>query len=182
MKSLLATLLLLCSTLQAHELHDNQVTVVLHEQHSIAVALLLDFAGLLQHVMAPDANPAEFLALVAAQGPEQLEAGITLLKSQVQQGLVIRNSGELLALSQWQWPTTVVIHAALREQVMAALLDGSPAVENPALQVRAVASDLLPIKRLTLELPELIKPAVVLWYQPQQTVMNPQSPLQVMEF
>jgi len=48
--------------------------------------------------------------------------------------------------------------------------------------VRAVASDLLPIKRLTLELPELIKPAVVLWYQPQQAVMNPQSPLQVMEF
>jgi hypothetical protein len=182
MRSLLAALLLLCGNLQAHELQGNQVTVVLHEQHSITAVLRLDYAGLLQHVMAPDSNPAEFLALVAAQGPEQLEAGIAMLKSQVQQGLVIRNSGQLLALSQWEWPSTVVIHAALREQLMAALVDGGTAVENPALEVRAVASDLLAINRLALELPELLKPAVVLWYRPQQAVMNPQSPVQVMEF
>lgn len=182
MRTLLAALLLLGGSLQAHELHDNRVTVVLHEQHSITTVLRLDFAGLLQHLMAPDANPAEFLALVAAQGPEQLEAGIAMLKSQVQQGLVIRNSGQLLSLSQWEWPSTVVIHAALREQMMAALVDGGLAVGNPALEVRAVASDLLAINRLTLELPELLKPAVVMWYRPQQSVMNPQSPAQVMEF
>lgn len=175
-------LLLSCSGLVAHELDENRITVALQGQHSLHVVLRLDFAGLLQHLMAPDADPAEFLAVLAAQGPEQLEAGMKQLKEQVEQGLAFRNSGQLLTLSRWEWPTGTAVHAVLRERLIGSLLQTTDLAEDPSLEVHVVASDMFPINRLTIETPELVKPAVVVWYRPQQAVINPNSPIQVLEF
>ena len=178
----LALLALLANGASAHDLNETSITVVLHEQHSINIVLRLDFVGLLHHVLAPEANPAEFLATAAAQAPGSLEPGISRLKQEIEQGLVLRSSGQPLTITHWQWPDTVVIHGALREQMMAGLVESDPENANVTLEVRAEAADLLAVNRLTLQLPQLLKPAVVLWYRPKQALVNQGTHEQTLEF
>jgi len=178
----LALLALRAGAASAHDLNETRVTVVLHEQHSINIVLRLDFVGLLHHVLAPEANPAEFLATAAAQAAGSLEPGISRLKQEIEQGLVLRSSGQPLTITHWQWPDTVVIHGALRERMMAGIVESAAENASTTLEVRADAADLLAVNRLTLRLPELLKPAVVLWYRPQQALVDQTNNEQTLEF
>ena len=166
----------------AHELQNNRLTVILHEQHSVELVFRLDFAGLLQHAMAPQSSPQEFLVAVAAQPPEKIAPALAALQQQVEKGLMLKSRGAVLAVQHWRWPSAVMVQAVLREQLMANMVATAESSSASALEVHADASDVLSIERVTLSLPEVIKPAVVVWYKTRQGVITTQSAEQTLEF
>lgn len=173
---------LVAAMAKGHDLQATRVSVVLHEQHSVALSLYLDFAGLLQHQMAPNANINEFLVALAAQPATVVETPLATLRKQVETELVLRSRGSTLTLSHWQWPSAKVIHAALRERLMASVVAADDEAEDSRLLVKAESADPLRIERLSIELPELIKPAVVVSYRPQQTLVAPKDGARLLEF
>jgi hypothetical protein len=166
----------------AHELDENSITVVLHEQHSVALVLRLDFAGLLQRLLAPRSSAEEFLLAAAATDEASLGTAYTQLQDTLQRQLLLGSRGTPLPLQHWVWPPLAVVHASLRQRLAAGLVGTEALAFDSALEVRADAADVLAIERLTLTLPDLLKSAIVLWYQPRQRLLAPDQTTTVLEF
>ena len=172
-------LLLMINSARAHEVQGNRITVVVRDGHAIDIVLRLDMLGTLQHMMAPDSQPQEFLVAVVAQGPDALESALGQLRESVEHELLLKSRGAVLPIQQWQWPTAVDIHAALRQQFMSGMVATEAVADVVPLEVHATASDLLPVERLSLAIPALAKPAVVVWYEPKQAILGNESELEL---
>jgi hypothetical protein len=166
----------------AHELDENSITVVLHERHSVALVLRLDFAGLLQRLLAPQSSAEEFLLAAATTDEASLGAAYAQLQDTLQQQLLLGSRGASLPLQHWVWPPLAVVHESLRWRLAAGLVGDEAQAFEGALEVHADAADVLAIERLTLTLPDLLKPAIVLWYQPRQRLLAPDQSTTVLEF
>jgi hypothetical protein len=179
--SLLLTLVLSHRSI-AHPIDDNSITVVLHEQHSVSLVLRLDFAGLLQRLLAPMSAAEEFLLAAATADEASLDKAYTQLQDTVQQQLALGSRGTPLPLQHWVWPALTVVHDSIRQRLAAELVGAEAQAFDSALEVRAEAVDVLAIERLTLTLPDLLQPAILLWYPPRQRLLSPDNSSTVLEF
>lgn len=152
----------------AHEMDENSITVVLHEKHHVSLLMRLDFTHLLQSHLAPASSEEEFLLAAAIADVGSLTPAYTQLQSIIEREFVIASRGTPLALSRWVWPSISVVHTAVRQQLAAQLVADEQLALASALEVRAEASDILPIEQLSLTLPDVLMPATILWYQPRQ--------------
>ncbi len=168
---LLPLLLLALGTphlLAAHEMDENSITVVLHEKHHVSLLMRLDFTHLLQSHLAPASSEEEFLLAAAIADVDSLTPAYTQLQSILEREFVIASRGTPLVLTRWAWPPVSAVHTAVRQRLAAQLVADEQLASATALEVRAEASDVLPIEQLSLTLPDVLMPATILWYQPRQ--------------
>lgn len=166
----------------AHEITDNSITVVLHEQHSLSVVMSLDFAHLLQSHLVPMNSEEEFLLAAAIADVASLTSAYTQLQAFLEREVVIASRGSTLTLNHWVWPPIAAVQASLRQQLAAQIVGDEQLAMGSALEVRAEASDMLPIERLTLKLPNLMMPATILWYQPRQRLLGADQSSTILDF
>lgn len=164
------------TSVQAHELPDNRVTMVLRDETHVSLTFYVDYPDVLNAVLAPKKSHREFLLASAAMKPEDFRQQILLVQSKLQaETHATLNGGKEATITGWAWPDAARIQALIQKEVMASLVGrvGNPSAsththEEPT-EIRANITHDKPINDANIQFAEAFGKMLLVSYRPQQT-------------
>ncbi|MFO1493039.1 MAG: hypothetical protein U1F26_00075 [Lysobacterales bacterium] len=161
------------AALGAHELQANRATLVLRDRQHVQLSLYVDLIPALAQALAPEQPASEFLLAAAAMPPEAFADWYHDGVLRLQKDTVVKDAdGQRLTVTHWQWPAAEDLRQSLQTWTMEALV--APTAHHHAIisEVRAEASAGRVMSGLSLRLPTAFGDVLVVWYQPQQQVLQ----------
>jgi hypothetical protein len=183
--STVAALCLLASSATAHELDSNRATLVLRDRQHLAITFFVDYASVMQQVLAPQKPLQEFLLMFSAMQAPEFKAQLQVVHRKLQSNTVLTlHKGKAVQLNQWVWPEASAVQSQLQQRVMQTVVAPSEHTHVVRTEIRTEAksgntSDFLSV---TLRLPTEFKDVLVVSYQPNQVWVKPQAPLPAISF
>jgi hypothetical protein len=163
----------------AHELPANRATLILRDGSHLSLVLYTNYPEALHQALAPQQSQSAFeLAYSSMAAPELAQAlQRAQAKFQASTQLVLAN-GRTATLTHWRWPAAGEVQKQLQQRVMQALVAprDHPAHEEP-LEIRAELSgpSLAELAKLKLRLPAEFGEVLLVYYQPKQVWLKPQT-------
>ncbi len=175
---------LLASSGHAHELQFNRVTLVQRDSQHLALTFFIDYVDAVYDIVAPERPFEEFVMLHSAMplAPFKLvlERAHTKLVTDTQLSTA---GGKALAISNWRWPDAAKVHDSLKQRAMQMVVGTGPQhAHAPAFEVQAEVTATTPISVVTVKLPDVIQPAVLVWYRPRQMQLEPKAGAKTVRF
>lgn len=168
----LALLLGLAPALGAHELEGNRATVVLRDGEHVQLSLYVDLAQALAQALAPEQSVSEFLLAAAAMPPEAFADWYHDGVLRLQKDTVVKDAdGQRLTVTHWQWPAAEDLRQSLQTWTMEALV-APEAHRHPTVSVVRAEVSRQAMRGLSLGLPRALGDVLVVWYQPQQQMLE----------
>lgn len=176
----LASMALAClaSAATAHELTEARATLVRRDANHVALTLTVDYAGVMHHILAPEAPPQAFEMMLSALPPEAFQASFKTAQAAIQAEVQahVSGSGERLNFVRWVWPEASAVQQSVRERVMQALVNAPVDHTHDALeQIRAEAQAAKPITALRVRFPAALGRVLVVSYSPKQVWAQPKG-------
>ena len=173
----------LCAYAGAHQLPDNRATLVQRDAHHITLLLNADLPQVMHQVLAPKQAFAEFALASSSATPAQFNAAVMAMQKNIEQALrVVDGNGGALVVSNWVWPASAQLQAALRERAMALVVNPDDHGEAGALEVRADLRAAQPVKALRVQFPAALKRVMLVTYRPTQVWVEPTQTSALMTF
>jgi hypothetical protein len=165
---------LLASQSYAHELESNRVTLVQRDSQHLALTFYIDYVDAVYDILAPERPFEEFVMLHSAMPL----AGFKLALDQAHKKLVADTQlsaagGKALAISNWRWPDAARVHDSLKQRAMQLVVGaGQQHAHATVFEVQAEVTSVAPITAVSVKLPAVIQPALLVWYRPQQVLID----------
>ena len=173
----------LCACASAHELPDNRATLVQRDARHITLLLNADLPELMHQMLAPKRAFAEFAMATSSVSPAQFTTAATAVQKSIEKTLrVTDDKGGALVVSNWVWPQTAQLQAAMRERAMALVINPDDHAQAGALEVRADLRSSQPVKALRVQFPPALKRVMLVTYHPNQVWVEPAETSPLMTF
>ena len=167
----LAILLGLCAgaSAWAHELQSNRIQVVVREPNHVQLHMWLDLVALMHHADAPaEADAMVWLAQHASMPTLQFQKIWQQHQTRLEKALLIRASGQPIALTRWAWPDAANVQQAIRSMVMQKTMAPGEHMHPNVMEVQAQARAAGAVSDLWVQAPPAWQPVLVTAYRPQQ--------------
>jgi hypothetical protein len=177
LRAMVATALLgslLASHSYAHELQANRVTLVQRDSQHLALTFFIDYVDAVYDILAPKRPFEEFVMLHSAMPLATFKLALDRAhKKLVAETQLSAAGGKALAISNWRWPDAAKVHDSLKQRAMQLVVGaGQQHAHAPVFEVQAEVTSAAPINVVSVKLPEVIQPALLVWYRPQQVLMD----------
>ncbi len=188
MKTIFSTVTALCllaSSALAHELDSNRATLVLRDRQHLAITFFVDYASVMQQVLAPQKPLQEFVLMLSAMQAQEFKAQLQVVHRKLQSTTTLTlHKGKAIQLNQWVWPEASTVQSQLQQRAMQALAaPGEHAhVMRTEIRTEAKSGNTSDFSSVKLRLPTEFKDVLVVSYQPHQVWVKPQAPLPTISF
>lgn len=169
----ISALITLATSLPAHEIETNRLTLVLRDRNHLSLSYFIDYPGALHRALAPSRPFSEFILTHSAMAPAEFQKAVSRAHERLQAGTTLGLVSGKLVITGWKWPSAERAQGLLREIAMAAIVAPSDHAHLPPLEVRAEAVASQSIDALDVRLPRELQEVVVVSYRPKQVVAKP---------
>lgn len=169
----LGALIILATSLPAHEIEANRLTLVLRDRNHVSLSYFIDYPGALNQALAPNRPFSEFILVYSAMAQGEFQKAVSRAHERLQAGTKLGLASGDLTITGWKWPSAERAQGFLREIAMAAIVAPSDHGHLPPLEVRAEAVAPRSIDALDVRLPRELGDVVVVSYRPSQVVAKP---------
>jgi hypothetical protein len=175
---------LLASSTYAHELQANRVTLVQRDSQHLALTFYVDYVDAVYDILAPERTFEEFVMLHSAMPLATFKLALARAhKKLVADTQLSAPGGKALAISNWRWPDAAKVQDSLKQRAMQLVVGaGQQHTHAPDFEVQAEARATAPIAAVVVKLPGVIQPALLVWYRPQQVLMQPKLGAKTVRF
>jgi hypothetical protein len=176
--------ILACATLTtvtAHELPANRLSLVLRDDAHIALTYYIDYPKALSQALEPKRTFNEFLLMYSAMPPSEFQQAMAKAQAIFTNQTIIKSgNGEALSIAAWRWPDAASTQAALQQRVMQSVVAANEHKHEAAIEVQANATARRKIDEISVTLPKSFGSVVVVSYKPKQTQLTPTAaPLKI---
>jgi hypothetical protein len=160
--------------LQAHELQQHKLQVVLRDDRHLSLSLWLDIPKAMQQTIEPNLTPAAFEMKYSAMPLRLFEKSwgecISLWRQQWQ---LTDGFGLAVAYADWRWPDGAALQSQIKLQMMANIT-GSAHTHPVLTPVAGEAVSGASLRSARLNMPPSWQPLMVISYKPsQQWISSP---------
>jgi hypothetical protein len=175
---------LLASQGYAHELESNRVTLVQRDSQHLALTFYIDYVDAVYDILAPARPFEEFVMLHSAMPLATFKLALDRAhKKLVADTQLSAPGGKALAISNWRWPDAAKVQDSLKQRAMQLVVGaGLQHAHPPVFEVQAEVMAAEPFTSVTVKLPEVIQPAVLVWYRPRQMQLEPNAGARTVRF
>lgn len=175
---------MLATSSYAHELQSNRVTLVQRDSQHLALTFYIDYVDAVYDILAPQRPFEEFVMLHSAMPLATFKLALDQAhKKLVADTQLSAAGGKALAISNWRWPDAATVQDSLKQRAMQLVVGaGQQHAHAPVFEVQAEAAATAPITVVTVKLPGVIQPALLVWYRPQQRLLETKRGAQTIRF
>lgn len=153
---------------RGHELPADRLTLVQRDATHLGLQLYVDLPALIHRSLAPQTPVAEFMLALSSQSQAEIESALRALRARVESGLKIRREDELLSIAHWRWPSAARVQALLQQRAMQLVVTPNEHAHDDPEEITADVVAPHGIGALSLELPNELKPLMLVNYRPRQ--------------
>jgi hypothetical protein len=164
--------LLGCGAASSHELAENRATLVLRDQHHLALTLYVRYTESLHRALAPGKSYQEFLLAHAAMSPTEFERQLARGQTALTAGTAVLINGDAAPIEGWSWPAPARVQALLRQQVMEAMVGNGAHIHEPVLEVRADIRHAKAIRNASVRFAPEFGKVMLVAYRPTQVLLD----------
>jgi len=158
-----------CSSIAAHELQENRVTLVQRDANFVSITLHIDLPAALHRAIAPQRSFEEFALAHADLPPAAFKAVLVRAASRMQAEMqVTAAKGQALAFERWDWPDAARVQAALLERLMETVVARGGHSHMVPWEVRAELHSPVPVTALRVKFTPAFGRVMVVSYRPRQ--------------
>jgi hypothetical protein len=175
---------MLASVSQAHELQTNRVMLVLRDSHHLSLTFFIDYVDAIYDTLAPELPFEKFVMVHSAMPPVAFKQALIRAHQKLEADTQLTGpGGKALALTNWRWPDAVKVQDALKQRAMRMVVGSKePHIHEPAVEVQAEATASTTPTSVTLKLPEVLQPALLVSYRPAQVWIGAKSGAKTVRF
>jgi hypothetical protein len=183
LRALLVTGMLVTGA-HAHELQTNRVTLVLRDSHHLSLTFFIDYVDAIYDTLAPELPFEKFVMVHSAMAPAAFKQALTRAHKKLEADTQLTvPGGKALALTNWRWPDAVKVQDALKQRAMRMVVGSKePHTHETAVEVQAEATASTTPASVTLKLPEVLQPALLVSYRPAQVWIAAKSGAKTVRF
>ncbi len=176
-------LLLFFTSARAHELPNNRLTLVLRNEHHLAITYFIDYPQALHQALAPQKTMPEFAIMHSTMSAAEFQK--VLLKAQlsfIAGTKIVMPNGDPLKVSHWRWPEPAKVQALLQKQIMKAVVAANEHEHEEPIEIQAHATSVHKITSVAISMPIAFGTTTVVSYQPKQILVGPKAMNTVIKF
>lgn len=175
---------LLASSTYAHELQANRVTLVQRDSQHLALTFYIDYVDAVYDILAPERPFEEFVMLHSAMPLATFKLALDRAhKKLVADTQLSAPGGKALAMSNWRWPDAAKVQDSLKQRAMQLVVGAGQQHAHPLVfEVQAQVRSAAPVTAVNVKLPQVIQPALLVWYRPQQALLAPKAGAKTVRF
>ena len=160
-----------------HELSENRATLIKREDRHLSLTLYLNYPAVLQRVLEPSENFAQFVVTYSALPPADFAARLQKAQALLQANVRLHGAGgDAPAKAQWRWPEQQAVQSEFRALAMQFLTEPNTPPHDDPVEVQA---DFLMNRNITAirtDFPIQMQPVLVVSYAPRQAWATPKTP------
>jgi hypothetical protein len=180
-----APMLALAPPGHAHESPEAKLQLTQREDGALQVQWVVDPGELYQRAVAPELSRMQALARFPAQPPAAQRQALLAMREALEAGTVLAAERGTRIAVRWRWPAEGDLVASLRRAAMAAVLQADGAIgphEHAEPLVVVGHARLDPgARRLAVEVPAAVGPAIVVHVRPRQQALRDRRAVVVLD-